>query len=205
MMRPPLNGGTLGGPYTMRFSERWTAEAANRFEPARAAGVAATLDDFLQTFHRLRRFGVDRLLGIPLPPDSVRWLVEEGLPEEAAPWLGLESATNVLRPIGEVWPLLPRDAERLSHSYSLYTDGSGNPIVIDTQRHGALFLLDHESGLAEVCFVNASVIALAESLLIRMKPIPFEQMLLAIAALDQPATAPGTFWHTHLVGRPTSR
>jgi hypothetical protein len=191
----------------MRFSERWRTEAANGFAAARDAGVASTLDAFLQDFRALRRFPPNDVRELRLSAEFSRFLVEEGLPEEAAPWVALESSKRVLRPISQIWPLsldARRDVE-LEHCYSLYTDGSGNPIVINRARDGALTLLDHEASLKEVCYVNASVIAFAECLLIRMKALSRHEMIRAIGTLDPDAIVPGTFWHTHLAGLPTSR
>lgn len=189
-----------------RFSERWLAEAAKGFAAASAAGLSSTLNDFMQNFRALRRFAPEQVSAVALSPEVARFLVEEGLPEDAAPWLALERTTHVLRPIAEVWRLAADDPRRaaLSQCYALYTDGYGNPLVIDIARHGAVLLLDHESGLRDLCYVNASPIALAECLLLRMQAMPQAEALRAIAAFDEAATAPGTFWHTHLTSDATA-
>src|SRR4051794_38639060 len=125
----------------MRFSDRWNEEAARGFPSAQATGVASNLDDFLKEFHGLRRFTAAEVSPVPLLTDVARFLIEEGLPEEAAPFLSLEREGRLLRPVVNIWPIANSTSQRmarLERCYSLYSDGSGNPICIDTTQDGAL-------------------------------------------------------------------
>ncbi len=80
--------------------------------------------------------------------------------------------------------------------YSLYSDGSGNPISLDTARDGALLWFDHETELAHECYVNASVVQLAEFLLLRVVDPKARYSSSSYAAIEPDALLPGTFWHT---------
>lgn len=93
----------------------------------------------------------------------------------------------------------PRDApsgfQRACACFDRPSDGSGNPICLDTARDGALLWFDHETELAHECYVNASVVQLAEFLLLRMVDPKARYSSSSYAAIEPDALLPGTFWH----------
>lgn len=179
-----------------RFSERWKRKAATRFADAQRAGVAQDLDSFLDEFYRLRRFTPDELGHLDLSTDARRFLTEEGLPEDAAPFLSLEPKSNLLQPVLVQWRCSDdRRRVRLATCFSLYSDGSGNPICLDIAGHGSLLWFDHETELSRERYVNASVIQLAEFLLLRMVDPNARDHRSRYAEIDPDALLPGTFWH----------
>jgi hypothetical protein len=180
----------------MRFSERWNRKAATRFADAQRAGVALDLGSFLDEFYRLRRFTSDELAHLDLSSDALRFLTDEGLPEDAAPFLSLQPRSNLLRPVLEQWHCSDEHRRvRLATCYSLYSDGSGNPICLDIARHGSLLWFDHETELARECYVNQSVMHLAEFLLLRMVDPNIQNPTTRYAGIEPDALLPGTFWH----------
>jgi hypothetical protein len=182
-----------------RFSDRWNQKAATLFADAHRAGIADNFDSFLEEFFRLRRFTSDELAPLDLPGDAMRFLTEEGLPVDAAPFLSLQSESILLRPVIEQWACRDNDRRaRLTTCFSLYSDGSGNPICLDTARQGALLWFDHETELAGECYVNASVNLLAEFLLLRMGAADKASPMSAYAEVESNALLPGTFWHAEV-------
>jgi hypothetical protein len=183
-----------------RFSERWNQKAATRFADAQRAGVAQDVDSFLQEFYSLHRFEPHQLAQLHLSEAARRLMTDEGLPVDAAPFLSLQAPANLLRPVIELWPCSDdhRNA-RLANCFSLYSDGSGNPICIDTSRQGSLIWFDHETELAHECYVNASVVELAEFMLLRMVDPNHQPPLSMYADVDPKAVLPATFWHTAMI------
>jgi hypothetical protein len=135
-----------------------------------------------------------------LPDEAVRFLVEEGLPVDAAPFLGLQPKQYLLRPVLQVWPFqipLGERRTRLDRCFSIFSDGSGNPICLDVGRRGELVWLDHETELLAERWVNSSVQHFAEFLLLRLADRSARD-LSPYEVIDPKAVRPGTFWHVHL-------
>ncbi|RPD44383.1 hypothetical protein DNI29_22020 [Hymenobacter sediminis] len=91
-----------------------------------------------------------------LEPATIRLLTMGGLPPEAAPYL---SFTASLARVSTTFRLGPEFA----HFVQLGSDGSGNPLVLNTAAHDRVEWLDHETGFAAQ-YVNRSLLAFAASL-----------------------------------------
>jgi hypothetical protein len=110
---------------------------------------------------KLYSFSDDSVGLLNIPFEAKKFLVEAGLPEEAAPLLTfgviskkpLELASDVFG--------LPKGFSRY---YIIGSNGSGDPICIDEANEGAIVLLNHDCKFKSV-FVNTSVMQIAESLL----------------------------------------
>src|SRR5262249_43914881 len=141
------------------------------------------------------------------------FLVQAGLPEEAAPFLMFEVPSGELPTVAEQW-----DQPEEFRTYRVIgADGSGNPIALDESRRGEVVCLDHENRFARH-LMNQSVRQLAESLLAYRKmiedaqaeggeeayldgqiPVAVRQALrLELTRIDPAAMKPGCFWHGEL-------
>ncbi len=166
------------------YQQRWNEVGAAHFERAYRAGVATDLEVFLDEMFslvELSPFAVGPALGLGL----------EGLliPREAPPFLCLESETRLLKAQPE-----------LGGRLSLYLDGRGNPLCVEvSSAGGAVVWLDHDQAFRGRIFVNSSVAAFAEALLLSASmQLGKRNRLEAMEELDPAAMAPGTFWATHL-------
>lgn len=154
---------------------------------------------------------VDRL---PIAAEDRAFLVQAGLPSDAAPFLSFDAP----RPAG-----LPTVADQWGAAVEfqryrvLGSDGSGNPIALDEQSAGEVVSLNHEAGFARA-LMNTSVRQMAESLLAYRKlvqdtqaefgPDAFLDGKTSAAArkalkdeltrIDPAAVKPGSFWHGEL-------
>lgn len=91
-----------------------------------------------------------------------------GFPEDAAPFLsfGLRSHDWKLYNMDNVPYYSHHELGATAKNYWLIgSDGSGNPICLDTGNAERIVLLDHESGFELMDTMNASIIELAQSLL----------------------------------------
>jgi hypothetical protein len=101
------------------------------------------------------------LEGILIPDDAMRFLLEGGLPKDAAPFLSFNSPTNGPLPTAaQKWHL----QTGFSRFRVIGSNGSGDPICLDEADKGSVVYLNHDKGFARV-FINQSVCQLAESLL----------------------------------------
>jgi hypothetical protein len=112
---------------------------------------------------QLVRADVDAVAGLSATEAERDFLVEAGLPRAAAPGMSFEEVGNGLRRITELYDL-GDDAPEFARYRMIGTDGTGNPICIDDDEAGRVVLLDEESGLRNVRFVNSSIPQLAECL-----------------------------------------
>ncbi len=140
----------------------------------------------------------DALSASALPDDVKNFLHVVGLPDEAAPFLSF-------KPLKLEWL---GNADR---RYSIGSDGSGSPIVIDEQ--GVVWLIDHEAP-TRTSLMNSTVGALADCLIAyralvmevistggedafldgRVPKHLTERFAESVGASDPAATQPGTFW-----------
>src|SRR5687768_825968 len=87
----------------------------------------------------LLQFPKPSVAQLNLSEDDKEFLVQAGLPEDAAPFLSFRAGTS-----GE----LPTVAEEWGQSKEfrcfrvIGSDGSGNPIALDENHHGEVVLLD---------------------------------------------------------------
>ena len=162
----------------------------------------------------LIRFPKESVERLALSDEDKEFLVQAGLPEDAAPFLGFQvPTTGELRTVAEDWG---QPAEFRCYR-TLGSDGSGNPIAIDESHQGEVVCLDHENGFARV-LMNKSIRQLAESLLAYRKTVKDTQaesgedafldgktsaaardeLRQALTGIDPAAMKPGCFWHGEL-------
>lgn len=130
-----------------------------------------------------------------IPDESARFLVEAGLPKSCAPFLSFNEVGKGLPKLISVWRLNEVsgvDTDFLSRYHILGSDGSGNPICIDTEEHGSIFMVDHDDAFRSRLLVASSVPQLAEALLI-VHTRPREQFVRFFEKIDPTACAPDTF------------
>jgi hypothetical protein len=173
------------------FRERWLADAALGFPDAQEAGVAQDLRTYLDEFHRFRTFRAEDLARASLNESTVSFLLFNGLPEDAPPFLSLERERCVLRPLPDVWPT--RKSSDLSHFLCLYVDNCGDPICID-RRDSTIVWLDHEVEFGVRRYVNGSVALFAEFLLAAQRRCLGLPDVEPPQALEPRAMQPGSFW-----------
>ena len=155
--------------------------------------------------------GVDRL---PLSTEDKAFLVQAGLPADAAPFLTFDAPKSGNLPtVAGQWGV----AEDFQRYLVIGSDGSGNPIALDEKSEGEVVWLDHENQFARA-LMNKSVRQMAESLLAYRKlvtdtqaefgPDAFLDGKTSVAArkslreelgrIDPAAVQPGCFWHSEL-------
>ena len=102
--------------------------------------------------------GVERL---PLAAEDKAFLVQAGLPADAAPFLTFDAPKSADLPtVAEQWGV----ADELRRYRVIGSDGSGNPIVLDEKSEGEVVWLDHENRFSRA-LMNKSIRQMAESLL----------------------------------------
>ena len=113
--------------------------------------------------------GHDELVAVPetalsdlkLTADCKAFLIEAGLPQEAAPFLSFDAAgSGRLESVADAYGLGPE----LRKYIMIGSDGAGNPICLDLADSAAIVCLDHEAGFLPIR-MNRSVSQLAEVLL----------------------------------------
>jgi hypothetical protein len=162
----------------------------------------------------LMRFPKKAVERLSLSEENKSFLVQAGLPEDAAPFLSFKTPTSGEFPtVAQQWKQ-PKvfDAYRVIGS-----DGSGNPIALDESSSGEVVLLDHENKFARV-LVNKSIQQLAESLLAYRKlvrdtqeefgedafldgktsPAARKALRDELTTVDEAAVKAGCFWHGEL-------
>ncbi len=104
-----------------------------------------------------------------IPEDAARFLVDAGLPKSCAPFLSFDEVGKGLPKLTTVWRLdgvSGVDTDFLSRYHTLGSDGAGNPLCIDTQEMGKVFMVDHDDAFRSRRLVASSIPQLAEALLI---------------------------------------
>ena len=98
---------------------------------------------------------------LALSADDKAFLVQAGLPEDAAPFLSFQvRGTGQLATLSDVY----RQPDSFRRYRLIGSDSVGNPIALDEGSSGEVVVLDHENRFARVP-MNSSVRQLAESLL----------------------------------------
>jgi hypothetical protein len=110
-------------------------------------------------------FADNALLAYGFQPATRAFLVQVGLPVQAAPFLSFSQHDNPAR--GGFYQV--QQQYDLANSFARYiaigSDGEGNPIVINIQQQDRIEWLDHEDDFAPH-YVNASVQTLASCLVV---------------------------------------
>lgn len=101
--------------------------------------------------------------------DQTKSFLAKGFPEDAAPFLnfGLRSYDWKFYNM-ETYPHYSHHqlGSIGRHFWLFGSDGSGNPICLDSAQHDRIILLDHESGFEIMDTMNDHVVKLAQSLLL---------------------------------------
>jgi hypothetical protein len=100
---------------------------------------------------KLVTFPANALVGCEIPDDAKKFLLNVGLPEDAAPCLSFGPTDQSRIPAGIRTSYLP-----------VGSNGSGDPVVISEQ--GTIFYLNHDQGF-QTAYVNKDIHVLAECLL----------------------------------------
>lgn len=105
------------------------------------------------------------LLTYDFQPATRAFLIQVGLPVQAAPFLSFSRHVTLTRggfyQVQQQYDL----AENFAYYIAIGSDGAGNPIVINTQQRDRIEWLDHEDDFAPH-YVNASVQVLASCLVV---------------------------------------
>lgn len=168
------------------------------------------------------RWGSDQLVRYPaqavarltLATEDKALLVEAGLPTDAAPFLSFKAPKSAELPtVAEQWGT----GTEFERYRVIGSDGSGNPITLDTQTQEGVVLLDHENRFARIV-MNTSVRQMAESLLAYRKFVEDTQaefgpdafldgktsvaartnLKAALTQIDAASLKPGSFWDGEL-------
>jgi hypothetical protein len=109
----------------------------------------------------LMRFPNKAVERLALAEEDKAFLLQAGLPEDAAPFLTFDAPeSGELPTVAEQWRL----AKEFERYRAIGSDALGNPIALDERQHGEVVYLDHENRFVRV-LVNRSIRQLAESLL----------------------------------------
>jgi len=130
-----------------------------------------------------------------LPAASARFLVEAGLPNGCAPFLGFSEIARGLRTLVEVWRLegvSGIEAEELRRYFVLGSDGAGNPLCLDSKDNGKIYMVDHDDAFRSRTLVASSVSQLAEALLL-IHTLPQEDFGRSFMQIDPDAAGVGGF------------
>lgn len=145
-------------------------------------------------------FPATSLEDVRIPENAKAFLIEAGLPADAAPFLSFE--------LPKKGPL-PRVPEKLWHltpDYARFriigSNGAGDPICLDEETEGQVIYLNHDNYF-ERLLINSSVFTLAECLLAfraflaDTTPLTQERIGLLMGCLrriDSEPCEPGGFW-----------
>jgi len=112
----------------------------------------------------LSPFDPNRLKSLGLKKGTIDFLSIAGLPDDAAPFLSFDqdSDEDAICRLSDQYDFLPRF---LKHYISIGSDGSGNPIAIDTENRDQIKWIDHENDFADR-YMNGSISQLASFLVI---------------------------------------
>jgi hypothetical protein len=148
-----------------------------------------TPDEFRRAFARvgLVLFTEAAVLPLPIAKQDADWLVRVGLPRSAAPCLSFGGKDEVNIPtLNELWRVEGGSQYRI-----LGSNGSGDPVAIDTATAGEIVYLNHDNHFERV-FINSSVTQLAESLLAYARLIAEAQAINGIDAFLDGKVPPET-------------
>lgn len=159
-------------------------------------------------------FSAKSVDGLTLASEDKAFLVQAGLPRDAAPFLTFDAPKLADLPtVAEQYGV----ANEFQRYRVIGSDGSGNPIAIDENHQGEVVCLDHENRFARA-LLNGSVRQLAESLLAYRKLVEDTQaesgpdafldgktsaagrknLREELTRIDPAAVKPGCFWHAEL-------
>jgi hypothetical protein len=144
---------------------------------------------------------------VRVPPDARTFLVEAGLPAEAAPCLDFGPPKNgALERVSTTWHQAPEfDRYRI-----IGGNGSGDPVCLDEGTEGQVVYLNHDKRFERVLMAS-SVFSLAECLLEvrdvivkaggdteRVTQEEYDMLLARIRVIDPACSGNGGFWEQEL-------
>jgi hypothetical protein len=171
-----------------------------------------TAQQFKESWERVKR---DRLIAFPesslsdvrLPANARAFLIEVGLPAEAAPFLCFEPpATGTLERVSAVCHQPPAfDRYRI-----IGWNGSGDPVCLDEEAGGQIVYLNHDNRFLRVLMAS-SVFTFAECLVqfrdlivgsgsntALIAPERFEELLERLRNIDPAACEKDGYWQREL-------
>ncbi len=105
-------------------------------------------------------FPAAAVASLAIAPADAEWLTDVGLPRSAAPFLSFGDHHEINIPtVAELWGHDDRGRYCVIGS-----NGSGDPVAVDTAGNGAVVYLNHDNAFQRV-LINSSVSKLAEALL----------------------------------------
>jgi hypothetical protein len=109
---------------------------------------------------RLIYFPESSLLDVRLPAEARAFLIEAGLPDQAAPFLDFAPPKNgTLQRVSVVW----HQPAEFGRYRIIGGNGSGDPVCLDEDVSGQIVYLNHDNGFKRVLMAS-SIVALAECL-----------------------------------------
>lgn len=174
----------------IEFQKQYLADVLSDTEIACHPELVNRLCEFI-LFER------ETLLAYGIDEAAVGFLVDGGLPADAAPSLSFERYSR--QKLEELYDLydLPRSLFPLGHN------GSGDPLGIETSSRAVVYM-NHDAQMQRV-FVNSSVAQFAESLLLYqrlLKARKVEELLEQLRMIDPAAAVEGTMWHAEANSNP---
>jgi hypothetical protein len=121
-----------------------------------------TADEFRTAFadDGLVLFPESAVSSLSIDPQDAEWLISVGLPDSAAPFLSFGTEYEINIPtLTELWGIADGSQYRIIGS-----NGSGDPVAIDTATSGHVVYLNHDNNFQRV-FINSSIMQLACCLL----------------------------------------
>ena len=186
--------------------------------PQDAEGIMLSPKEFAARWGKddvpLMRYPKKAVQRLSLSEDDKAFLIQAGLPEDAAPFLKFETPESGQLPtVADQW----NQPSAFAAYRVIGSDGSGNPIALDENKNGEVVLLDHEKKFARI-LVNNSIRQLAESLLAYRKLVNDSQeefgedaflngktspparkaLRQELTRIDAAAMKSGCFWHGEL-------
>jgi hypothetical protein len=179
-----------------------------------------TAEEFKRAWERddfeLISFSAEAVAGLRIPEEQRAFLLQPGLPKQAAPYLDFGGKYNFEIPsVAEQW----RAGEAFRRYRIIGANGFGDPVCLDEAADGAVVYLNHDDEMKRR-FMNSNVQCLAFSLLAfrdvvreTLKSggpdawldnnIPSEvvdQFILRMDEIDAAAIKADTFWFRSVLG-----
>jgi len=131
---------------------------------------------------------------------SSRFLVEAGLPQSCAPFLGFLQVGQGLPSLISAWRLegvRGFDSKFLSRYHMLGSDSAGNPLCVDITDPDKVYMVDHEDAFRSRFLVASSIPQLAEALL-AIHTLPYEEFGERFRQIDPIAATSGSWLITEV-------
>ena len=107
----------------------------------------------------LVKFTEDQLKALNLNDECSNLLITTGLPENAAPFLSFETNVSSIKDNYQF------SGNNLENVFQIGSDGSGDPVCIDSNNQNQIVICDHENGFKS-SFMNSSLLDLFKFLTI---------------------------------------